>query len=83
MRRQSVELGELVRFVWFDSCGTGGWTLLKDIDGEYMYITSVGGVIRNNNKAITIAQSVNVTSGESVDNYITVPWVNITEFDVL
>jgi hypothetical protein len=78
-----LDVGEVVRFQWFDACGQGGWTELGEIDGNFMFIESVGVIIRCNPKAITVAQSANISSGQSVDNWITVPWVNVTELEVL
>lgn len=80
-RLKDLEANEIVGVRWFDSCGLGGWMKLDEIDGMPSDILTVGLVIYNNKVALTVAQSVDTSDG--VDNWITVPWANITSVDVL
>lgn len=80
-RLKELEANDIVGIAWADACGRGGWMKLDDIDGLPAPILTVGLVIYNNKTALTVAQSVDTSDG--VDNFITVPWCNITAVEVL
>lgn len=82
MRRiKGLEVGDVVVVHWADACGKGGWMRLETVDGTLTEILTVGVVLINTKLALTVGQSLD--EGEAVDNWITVPWVGISDVEVL
>jgi hypothetical protein len=74
--------GDLIEVLWFDACGDGGWGELDDEDLVPHDIASVGYLANWNKQALTLVQSLDTTAN-LVDNWITVPWPNISSVEAL
>lgn len=48
----------LRKVTWIDSASQGGWRRLNETDNDPVVVESVGYVLYNNAKAITLVQSV-------------------------
>jgi hypothetical protein len=82
VNKVELDVGDIVIIEWIDACGGSGWITKKKLRTKPNQIISTGGVAVNTEVSITITQSYDKTSGH-VDNYITVPWVNVTAVHVL
>lgn len=82
MKQRRLAIHDMVRFEWQDACGGGHWSDPDGIDGELNDITTVGQVIVNNVRALTVTQSIDHSAGRT-DQHITVPWAGIVNLRVL
>tara|TARA_R110000765_G_scaffold113476_1_gene205838 strand:+ start:209 stop:451 length:243 start_codon:yes stop_codon:yes gene_type:complete len=57
---------------WTDSTGMHGWSTLPD-DFDLMLITSIGVLVSENNKSITIASSKDDQENPKYDGMICIP----------
>jgi hypothetical protein len=80
--RVDIEPGELAQVYWFDAQGGGSWMPLADIPSEPADVVSVGCVVRNNTRALILAQSMDQTNG-MFDSPVLIPWPNITKVMVI
>lgn len=81
VKPEPIDIGDRVEVRWFDAHGGGGWMPPEEIKRIPHEIVSIGGVLDNNEHALTIVQSADITSG-GVDNYLLIPWVNVTRVTI-
>lgn len=63
---------KLVIIHWLDASGTGGWRPISAVDNEPCPIVTVGMVLLKDEKAITVAQSVD-DKNDMADHTVTIP----------
>ena len=64
--------GKLATILWEDACGTSGWKNANSADDDLLLVFSVGMVLRESKKTITLVQSVSA-GGKDYDNSVTIP----------
>lgn len=75
-------VGRIVVIKWIDSVRASDWTLLDDVDEQSLDCISVGFVINETNKVITIAQNYGIKP-EQVCNLMTIPRCSIISIEEL
>jgi len=90
MKVQRAPAGSIVEVQWQDSNGRSGWGTRENYEewaeaaGGYVHY-SVGYVLWNSDLALTVLQSkVRMHKAEeSVDSAMCIPWVAITNFEII
>lgn len=67
---------KIVFIKWIDSVRSFDWTLLEDVDANFMDCESVGFLIKETGEYVTIAQNYGLKP-EQVCNLITIPKCSI------
>lgn len=75
-------VGKIVVIKWIDSVRAFDWTLLDDVDEKSLDCISVGFIINENEKVVTIAQNYGIKP-EQVCNLITIPRCSIISIEEL
>lgn len=75
----------IVKIKWVDSSSDGGrWTRLDDIDNDILDVVSVGFIVKETDRQITLALNNIITpEEEQYCQMISIPKVAITKIDEL
>ena len=76
------KLPNVIRVEWVDSYGGGNWIHKDDLDHKPSNIITVGFVVKETKKHITITSSISDGDGEQYLNPITIPKIAIISTEV-